>query len=315
MRGETKRNDSITRYLLGDLTEPEQTEIELAYFARPEKLEEVWAAENDLIDGYVRRQLSAGDRELFETNYLSSPGHRERVAFAARLIEAADQTAEESAETSIAARQSPTSGSWRAAWLRFGAIAAMSLLAATGVWLLIERARLNREISIAQTQLAERQRVERETADQLAAEREQGDKLKSELDQLREDMTRGSSPPPPEDRRSVLALFLNPTLVRGGSAQQITIPDGTAAVRLQMRVDQDTSGGYRTTVRTVEGREVWNQQGIKPHTDRAGKGTVSVTVPATRLAPNDYLVTLSVAGPGGETEEVGRYYFRVTGNR
>ena len=44
----------MTRYLLGDLPEIEQTAVEQEYFADPEKFEEVWAVENDLVDRYVR---------------------------------------------------------------------------------------------------------------------------------------------------------------------------------------------------------------------------------------------------------------------
>ncbi|HEV2668794.1 MAG TPA: hypothetical protein VG324_28005, partial [Blastocatellia bacterium] len=81
----------MTRYLLGDLPEIEQTAVEQEYFADPEKFEEVWAAENDLVDRYVRGRLSRGERELFERNYLQSPKHRERVAVARKLLEAADR--------------------------------------------------------------------------------------------------------------------------------------------------------------------------------------------------------------------------------
>ena len=70
----------MTRYLLGDLPETEQTAVEQEYFADQEKFEEVWAAENDLVDRYVRGRLSRAERELFERNYLQSPKHRERVA-------------------------------------------------------------------------------------------------------------------------------------------------------------------------------------------------------------------------------------------
>src|SRR5215813_2832325 len=90
MRQTTEQDERMTRYLLGDLPETEQTAVEQEYFADPEKLEEVWAAENDLVDRYVRGRLSRAERELFERNYLQSPKHRERVATGKKLLEAAD---------------------------------------------------------------------------------------------------------------------------------------------------------------------------------------------------------------------------------
>src|ERR1700730_6454116 len=76
----------LTRYLLGRLSEPEQVAIETDYFADKEKFEEAWAAENDLVDAYLRGKLTASDRELFEKRFLSSPGGRERLKAASILL-------------------------------------------------------------------------------------------------------------------------------------------------------------------------------------------------------------------------------------
>src|SRR5215468_3388008 len=91
MQRATEQEKRMTRYLLGDLPEPEQVAVEQEYFADPEKLEEVWAAENDLVDRYARGRLSRGERKLFERNYLQSPKHRERLAVAIKLLEIADR--------------------------------------------------------------------------------------------------------------------------------------------------------------------------------------------------------------------------------
>src|SRR5262252_4422512 len=91
MQRTTEQDERATRYLLGNLPESEEAAVEQEYFADPEKLEEVWAAENDLVDRYVRGRLSRGERELFEQNYLQSPKHRDRVAVARKLLEAADR--------------------------------------------------------------------------------------------------------------------------------------------------------------------------------------------------------------------------------
>src|SRR5215471_17152465 len=96
MRQTTEQNERMTRYLLGDLPENEQMAVEQEYFADPEKFEEVWAAESDLVDHYVRGRLPRGERELFERNYLQSPKHRDRVTLARKLLEAADRQAAES---------------------------------------------------------------------------------------------------------------------------------------------------------------------------------------------------------------------------
>src|SRR5262249_26361101 len=252
MRQTTEQNERMTRYLLGDLPETEQTAVEQEYFADPEKFEEVWAAENDLVDLYVRGRLSRAERELFERNYLRSPKHRERVATGRKLLEAADSQAAESrgAPQVIAPapnRLTETLNALRSLRILLPAAAFLLLLSAFS-WLLIERSRLYEQIGRAQAQLSDQRRREREIADQLAAEREQSGKLKSELDRLLETLAKK----PPQTPMSIISFLLTTTLTtRNGSEppQQITIPRGTGLVRLQMKIENGDSRNFQVAVR------------------------------------------------------------------
>jgi hypothetical protein len=77
----------ISRYLLEDVTPTEQEEIERRYFSDPDYLALVEAVEGDLIDAYVRRDLSRTDRERFERYFLRTRKRRERVKMAEALLE------------------------------------------------------------------------------------------------------------------------------------------------------------------------------------------------------------------------------------
>src|SRR5262245_61748791 len=179
MQRTTEQYERMTRYLLGDLLETEQMAVEQEYFADPEKFEEVWAAENDLVDRYVRGRLSRGERDLFERNYLQSPKHRERVALARKLLEAADRQALESGPAPSRAPNRLTETLSAILTPRFLAPAAAFLLLLSVLsWLMVERSRLNGEVERTQAQLSDQQRRERDIADQLAAEREQSRNLK-----------------------------------------------------------------------------------------------------------------------------------------
>jgi hypothetical protein len=311
-REEDKR---ITRYLLGRLTEDEQTALEQEYFADPEKFEEIWAAENELVDAYVRGRLSREERDLFERHYMQSPKHRERVAVARKLVEAADRPAPGGAA-------SPTVESSTAWWsnlmeflstsqgLRLGLAAAAMLLMFAGIaWLAVERMRLDQELGNTKAQLSEQQRRQQEIANQLAAEREQRGKLKSELEQLQQTIAQRQSQTPEQPRRaSILSFILSPMLVRsGGEPQQITITRETDLVRLQMKIEDGDRRRFQATIRTVEGKQIWSQRSIKP----AG-GKVEISIPANRLPTGDYILTLSATGDAGESEEINRYFFRVS---
>src|SRR5690242_7522625 len=87
------QSELMRRYLLGALTEAEQIALEQQFFADGELLDRVWATENELVDGYVRGRLPQTEREQFERHYLASPQHRERVAFAQTLLQAAEKIA------------------------------------------------------------------------------------------------------------------------------------------------------------------------------------------------------------------------------
>jgi hypothetical protein len=291
----------MARYLLGDLPETEQIAVEQEYFADPEKVEEVWAAENDLVDRYVRGWLSRGQRELFERNYLPSPRRRERVTFARKLIEAADRQAVESGHRPIRLMEA-LSAPLRPRFLA-PAMASLLLLSILS-WLLVERSRLNDEIGKAQAQLSDQQRREREAADQLAAEREQSRNLKSELDRLLESISQRPSLKP----LSILSFLLTPgqTRIGGSDLQQITIPPLTNLVTLKMKLDKDDSRRFQATIREVGGPQVWSRRSLK-----LKSGAITVDVPADKLPMNDYILTLSATTPTGETEVIDRYSFRV----
>src|SRR6185295_13277350 len=75
----------IVRYLLGELSEDEQTRLEESYFADPAVFTKVTTVENTLVDKYARGLLSTEDHRRFEQHYLAHPERRERVKFAEAL--------------------------------------------------------------------------------------------------------------------------------------------------------------------------------------------------------------------------------------
>ena len=75
----------LVRYLLGDLPDQQQAEIEDRAFSDPEYLRNIQAVESDLIDEYVRGALSQGDRRRFEQRFFASAERRHKVEFAKAL--------------------------------------------------------------------------------------------------------------------------------------------------------------------------------------------------------------------------------------
>src|SRR6185369_106108 len=69
----------------GDLTEEERSRLEKQYFLDDKEFERLEIAEDELIDKYVREELSAEDTRQFE-KLLVSPGLSERVEVARLLL-------------------------------------------------------------------------------------------------------------------------------------------------------------------------------------------------------------------------------------
>lgn len=76
---------TLSRYLLHDVSEREREEIEGRYFRDPEALAQLDAVEGDLIDAYVRRELSREQRARFEKYFLCTRSRRERLRMAEAL--------------------------------------------------------------------------------------------------------------------------------------------------------------------------------------------------------------------------------------
>lgn len=203
----------MRRYLLGDLPESEQSALEEQYFSDSVRLDEVWAVENQLVDDYARGMLSRKERERFEGHYLASPRHRERVAFARMLLEAADQ---EPADETTSSWRDWLMATLRGPQLAWGlSLAALLLVVAGGVWFLSERSRLQDQLAAMRSErLAERaatQERERELAEQIATGRQRNHQLAAELERLRERET---------PRPAIFSFLLTASLLRGGSEPQ-----------------------------------------------------------------------------------------------
>src|SRR5690242_9454183 len=164
MSPDLKSENLITQYLLGELPDEQQVEIEDRAFGDEEFMASLTSVENDLIDEYVRGELSDADRRRFESRFLASESRRKRVEFAkalARLLP----------ETRVTERGTRTVGvtrsSWRDALAAFinglnpaGRIAlttATLLLLVGGAWLITQTLTLRRQLTQLQAQRAAEQ--------------------------------------------------------------------------------------------------------------------------------------------------------------
>ena len=314
----------ISRYLLGELPEEQQVEIEDRAFSDKDYLASITAVENDLIDEYVRGELSAADHQRFETRFLASAERRKRVEFATALR----TVVSESPVSEKKPIHDVPRWSWRdslyafisglnpAARLAF--VAAGILLIAGAAWLFAETWRLRRQVNQLQAEKqagqgvqqaldAERKRSEELNA-RLNQEKQQREQTDESLRQLTE-TTEATKPAPPPVFAS---LTLLPGLSRGGGQKpNLDLSNDVRLVRLQIGIDpEEQYKSFAVELRTVAGRQVWNRENLAPRT-RGGTRAVGLTLPATVLKSGEYELRLRGLTEGGGSEDVGFYYFNV----
>jgi hypothetical protein len=279
-------NASIRRYLLGLLPEAEAEALEEEYFARPEALERIRGVEDDLLDDYAAGRLGPDDKRSFERRYLASQPLRDRVLAARALHRAA---VAEAAPTARPLVGRPTRWAWPLA------IAAGLLLAVVAFWL---RPVPPPKVADSSTPPTSAGPSERPAPDAAGTS------------------SPAAVPSPSPPRGAVtgarVVLALSPVLLRGqGGPAVLRIPPGADTVVLELEGDAASlpSKLHRLdiVIATVEGRRTWSGE---THPGGRGRSNLLTTaeIPADRLPPGDYLVTLSSAG-----ETVHRYFFRVTG--
>ncbi len=74
------QSEFITRYLLGELAEPEQQRFEKRYLADGALFNELLCVETEIIERYLQNRLTPDQRERFEHHFLRSAARRARVA-------------------------------------------------------------------------------------------------------------------------------------------------------------------------------------------------------------------------------------------
>ena len=173
MTRETYDEQAITQYLLGSLAEDESVRFDELSFTDDEFADALKVAEKELVDGFVRGELSGEILEQFKSFYLTSPLRGEKVRFAKAFQIFAEKALAQRATTDVAASAKPRKTfSGLLSPLRFFAVprlamqwglaAAVLVLLLGGVWLVFENMRLREQANQAQVERRELQQREQE---------------------------------------------------------------------------------------------------------------------------------------------------------
>lgn len=311
--------DLAKRYLLGTLSEEERDRLEQQYFSDTAEFEEIEITEDDLVDQYVRGELSSADRSLFQKVLSGSPQLSERVEFAQILR---DKT---SAVAALPVRE-PETISKTGGWRRFFwpekptglAVAFAVLLVLVGglgvvsAWLRLRQqsaSMVEREAALRQqSEELARQRTELQANNEQQARRlrEREAQLEVERQAIQKQIEESGRP------AAVLpALLLWPGTVRGGGELRETTLDRTStAIIVQLALLDTDYARYRAVVLNPDEQRMFGPRTLIPKRTRSGS-ILSFSLPTKDIEPGDYFVRVEGITPSGESQRVGDYPFRL----
>jgi hypothetical protein len=311
--------ERLVSYILGELSEQEQIELESEYFADKEKFKLLESVRDDLMDAYVGGRLSQKQRKQFEMSFLSSPGQQQYVDFAEVLGEY--MTKREGAQVQTAVPVVKVHTPWWQPIIEFFrvgnpvlqfSLAAIALLALFGsLWLALETSRLRSQVN----QLQAERNVPPQTDQQIAEERARADRIAEELSkernkriELEGELSKKQVPESEPTLRS-LAFILMPDILRSsGGFKRLSIPSGVIAVELKLDIkNRSNFKNYQAQLSNANGDQIWHADRLKVE-----NRYILLRIPSKLLAEDDYTIDLIGVTADGNNENINTYSFGIS---
>jgi anti-sigma factor RsiW len=307
-------DEVLKDYLFGDLSSDETERLDELSIVDDDFAARLDTVESDLVDAYVRGELSGETLEKFQNRYLSSERRRERVAFAESLYSIAGKYNPQRAADRQAPAKSARS-SWRD-WFAFPRLAWAGGLAMLLIisFLLVDNLRLRDKASQSAADRAALQQRERDLQAQLSAEHAANAKTGNGLDQVRK------SPAQPDNRAvahlpslpvSVAAFVLAPQMRGGTQIPNLSLPQETTRVDFRLDLETNDYPHYRVTLKSLKtDKPLWHSGNLAAVT-KGESSTLSISLPAKLLKQEMYQLDLTGTPSSGEAEFVSSYVFRI----
>ena len=327
----TYNDQAIVEYLLGSLPAGEAEAYDELSIANHEFATALNAREQDLVDAYVRHELSGSVLERFESHYLASSLRREKLEFAQALqgwVEKSDKVQTPAVERTERTEKGQTASSSSAFRFFFAqrpalqwgtAFAVLALLLFSG-WFVFDNAGLRRQASEAQARrddlLQHEQQLQREldgqragnvaTEQELASLRAERERLEQELKKAQQGSA-GSTP----GEQSVVSLVLAPPLRGAGQIRTVSILPETKLVAVALQLEAADYRAYRVAlIDPYTRRNLWHSGDLKA-LPKGERHSVAVSFPATLLKSQNYILRVSGVQAADESEIISDYPFKA----
>lgn len=316
--------DLIVRYLLGELPETQQIEIEDSAFQNQQHMLDILSVESDLIDEYVRGEIPLGKREQFESHFLAAPERRRKVQFARALAAVSSESEPEPVQKVSAFRPLQRKHTLWSFLRSLRPVTALSLAAAALVvivgatWMITDSLRLRAQLNQLRANQQAQDTQQQQLKEQIAGARARNEDLAGQLG--RERKTESQRAAQIEEKKSanpgnpdtIASLILLPGLARGNNTQaKLTISPSVRSVELRVGVEpQEDYASFRVELLTQKGQRIWSQDKLAVHPTRAGRA-ILLNLPAKILDAGRYELSLKGINASGGSEDVSYFYFDV----
>jgi hypothetical protein len=321
----TDKEDLITRYFWGELSEEEESRIEQQFLTDSQFFELMLSIENALIDDYVRGQLSEQERRKVEEFLQSSHRLDREIQAVKHLVGGLAKTKSLDTKDAPAIRKERPS-KWQSLLAMLGirdsgkrfsfALLLLPMILASGllIWNLILQRELS-QMQMRQTVSEERseelgQRLDsltdnnKQLSQRLEDERRRGEQIKQELATIQE-----SKPKAPVNGTATLALTIEAFTRGNGALKVVRIGPNTYWLRIGIDTGRDDFARYSATIHTFDGQLIWSEENLQPALPNRSR--VALRLPSKLFANQDYTLTLKGQTAAGPTVELGDYSFRV----
>jgi hypothetical protein len=279
----------ITSYFLGELSNEEAERLETACFRDNAFAETIFLVEDDLIDRYVRDELTPRDRERFNQFYLTTAARRSKVEVARALnhglLSAPPvRPAQIRAPTESTDRRGLFVGITHSHPLLAYALASVLLASAIlGLWLLLRNS--NRgpvtQKTNAPSEIASAQKNQPGAPGASATPGIESTSNSRSTEQ-------GSSRVPSAPAAAVFTLHAGAVRDDGVEEQVLKLGPQTETVELHFVLQNQANGPYDMQIETAEGNVVMTRRSVKP-VSLNKQQVLTLRARASVFAPRDYI--------------------------
>lgn len=313
--------EQLLSYFLGELSDEQQIQVEEEYFDNDEKYLEFEAAQNDLIDAYVKNQLSASEKEKFKKYLELTPGLQKRVQMAQALSIHIAKLNESQSPVSEKKAHSTLSVSWWQSikdsfqsfnlFLRFVFALGMAFMILALVFTFFEQQKYKELAEKKELQLLESQKQQTKTLEQLKLEQANSAELSKKLSKEESEKEKLESQLAENSIVEKLGIELYPILVRSSGGQKILNISEKTNQRVKFKLNLPKSS-YKPSqiVIKIGSKVVFEENNLSKNASQANN-VLSFEISTSVLEENDYILQVNGKDKGSNLVNIQDYVFSV----